>query len=118
MFHTNNDDYGILCGESNSLRAYVQILSMCRNVKDGQIDVAIGQHIKINNRHKFRTCKKVVELNKEMVQPGMKFVITSSQLRLASRVDTTRENISVFSDVERLNKQPSLCHKLFDAVGA
>ena len=49
------------------------------------------------------------ELNKDMVPPGMKFVVNGSQLRLAPSVDTTRKTISVFNDVERLNKHPSLC---------
>ena len=47
--------YGILCSQSNSQRAYAQMPARCRNVKDGQIDVANGPFLKINNNHNFWT---------------------------------------------------------------
>ena len=51
---------------------------------------------------------KFLELNKDTVQPGLRFVIAESHRRLAESVDTRRKNISVFNHVERLNKHPSL----------
>ena len=100
--------YGILCSQSNSQRAYMQMLARCRNVKDGQIDVANGPFLKINNNHNFWSYNEVFDLNKDTVQPGMRFVVTGSQLRLTDNVDTKRKSISVFNEVERLSKHPSL----------
>ena len=64
--------------------------------------------LNINNNHNFWTYKEVCVLNKDTVQPGMRFVVTGSQLRLTDNVDTKRKSISVFNEVERLNKHPSL----------
>ena len=100
--------YGVLCCKSNSQRAYLQMLARCRNVEDGRIDVMNAAELKINKNRCFWKYKEVLELNKHTVQPGVQFVITGSQLRLAESVDTRRKNISVFNTVERLNKNPSL----------
>ena len=56
--------YGILCGQSNSQRAYMQMLARCRKVKGGHIDIANGPLLKINKNHNFRTYKDVLEFNK------------------------------------------------------
>ena len=82
--------YGVLCSRSYSQRAYMQMLARCRNVKDQQIDIANGPYQKINNNYKFWPYKEVLILNKSTVG------------------DTMRKNISVFNEVERLNKHPSL----------
>ena len=51
----------------------------------------------------------MLELNKHVVAPGgFQFAITDGQLRLSENVDTRRKNISVFNQVERLNKHPAL----------
>ena len=81
--------YGVLCSRSNSQRAYMHMLASCRNVKDRQIDIANGAYLYINNNHNFWTYTYVIRLNKSTVG------------------NTMRKNISVFNEVERLNKHPS-----------
>ena len=85
----------------------------CKNVEDGAVDVCSDPTLKVDNKHNFWKCKEVMELNKDVVQSGMRMIFEGSQLRLAESVDTRRKNISVFNQVERLNKQPNLFIKCF-----
>ena len=47
-------------------------------------------------------------MNKDVVQSGMRMILEGSHLRLAESVDTRQKNISVFNQIERLNKQTNL----------
>ena len=78
------------------------MLARCRNVEDGAIDICSDPMLKVNNNHNFWKYKEVMELNKDVVQSGMRMILEGSQLRLAESVDTRRKNISVFNQVERL----------------
>ena len=84
------------------------MLARCRNLEDGRSDVMNSPFLRINKNHCFWTYNEVLEMNKETVEPGIKFEITGSMLRLSDKVDTRRKNISVFNTVEQLNKHPSL----------
>ena len=66
--------------------------------------------MKINSNYNFWTYEEVLELSKNIVVPGaMKMVIEGNQLRLSAEdIDARRKNISVYNQVERLNKHPSL----------
>ncbi len=81
------------------------MLARCRRVEDGCIDIANDPILKINSNHNFWTYKEVYATNKESV---VKFVITGSSLRIGSDIDTKRKNISIFNEVERLNKHSSI----------
>ena len=51
----------------------------------------------------------MLELNRKVVLPGgFQFAVSDGLLRLSENVDTRRKNISVFNQVERLNKNPVL----------
>ena len=100
--------YGVLCCKSNSQRAYLQMLARCRNVEDGRMDIMNASELRINKNHCFWKHKEVLELNKTTVAPGFNFAITGSTLRLTDNIDTRRKNRSVFNQVEKLNKHPSL----------
>ena len=63
--------------------------------------------LKVYNNHNFWKCKEVMELNRDVVQSGMRMILEGSQLRLES-VDSQRKAIFVYNQVERLNKQPNL----------
>jgi hypothetical protein len=101
--------YGVLCCKSNSQRAYMQMLARCRNVEDGNIDLCNDANLGINNNYNFWSYSEVLELNKAVVDLGVrKMVFTGSQVRLEEDIDTRRKNISVYNQVEELNKHPSL----------
>ena len=84
----------------------MQMLARCWNVEDGAIDICSDPRLKVNSNHNFWKYKEVMELNKDVVQSGMRMILEGSQLRLAESVDARRKNISMFNQVERLNKQP------------
>ena len=51
----------------------------------------------------------MLELNKHVVVPGgFQFAIADGLLRLSENIDTRGKNVSVFNQVERLNKHPAL----------
>ena len=101
--------YGVLSCKSNSQRAYLQMLARCRNVEIGQINVAGDPQLRINKNHYFWKYAEVLELNRSTVENrGFRFTVTNGLLRLSESVDVRRKNISVFNQVERLNKHPSL----------
>lgn len=101
--------YGILSSKSNSQRAYLQMLARCRCVEIGRVDVANDPQLKINKNHCFWKYAEVLELNRSTVEStAFRFTVSNGLLRLSESVDTRRKNISVFNQVERLNKHPSL----------
>jgi len=99
--------YGLLSCKSNCQRAYLQMLARCRCVEVGRIDIANDPQLTITNNHCFWRYSEVLELNRRVVVPGG-FQIADGLLRLSENVDIRRKNISVFNQVERLNKHPAL----------
>ena len=101
--------YGVLSCKSNCQRAYLQMLARCRCVEIGRIDIANDPQLTITNNHCFWRYAEVLELNRKVVLPGgFQFAVSDGLLRLSENVDTRRKNISVFNQVERLNKNPVL----------
>lgn len=102
--------YGVLSCKSNSQRAYLQMLARCRVVEIGQVDIAGDPQLKINKNHCFWKYGEVLELNRSTVTAttGFRFTVANGLLRLSDSPDVRRKNISVFNQVERLNKHPSL----------
>jgi hypothetical protein len=51
--------YGVICGMSNSQRAYLQMLARCRNVEDPEICVLNDSKLKVNDNFNFGPSRKL-----------------------------------------------------------
>ena len=100
--------YGVLCIKSNSQRAYMQMLARCRNVEDGRMDIVNDARFALNNNFNFWKYKEVLELNMDTVQQGLQWTVSDGEMRLSGKIDQRRKDISVYNNVEKLNKHPSL----------
>jgi len=102
--------FGVLCGRSNSQRAYLQMLARCRNVEESRIDIQHDPMLRINNNYNFWTYQEVMELNKESVQnTSLDFLVEGDYMGLGDNErNTRRKSISVHNTMERLNKNPSV----------
>ena len=59
--------YGILCSNSNSQRAFLQMINRCRNVEEPRIDLLKGEGLDLNSNYNFWRFAEVHELNKHSV---------------------------------------------------
>ena len=103
--------FGVLCGRSNSQRAYLQMLARCRNVEDPRMDVLSDSMLKINRNYNFWRFGEVLELNRATVQTtGLEFLVDGEHhLQVVENErNMRRKTVSVHNMVETLNKNPSV----------
>ena len=102
--------YGLLCSNSNSQRAFLQMINRCRCVEDPNMDFLNGDGLRINSNYNFWKYAEVLELNKHTVaNTRPEFLIEDGRMRVAeNEANAKRKSISVFNTVERLNKHPSV----------
>jgi hypothetical protein len=101
--------FGILCGRSNSQRAYAQMLNRCRAVQEPQVDLLLDPMIKINNNYNFWKYEEVLELNREAVQTTCELLVREGFVELGDNDrNKRRKDISVYNTAERLNKNPTV----------
>ena len=68
--------FGVLCGRSNSQRAFLQMLARCRNVEDPRMDILNDPSLKPNSNYCVWKFREVLELNKHTVKnTELRFVV-------------------------------------------
>jgi len=102
--------YGILSTKSNSQRAFLQMINRCRCVEEPRMDFLKGDGLEINSNYNFWRYSEVLELNKHAVNTiRAEFVIEDGELMVKeSTLSKQRKSISIYNEVERLNKHPSI----------
>ena len=102
--------YGILCAQSNSQRAFLQMINRCRKVEEPRMDFLKGESLELNNNFNFWRFAEVQELNRHTVDNvRAEFVIEDGEIQLKENaLSKHRKSISIYNTVERLNKHPSL----------
>ena len=102
--------YGLLCSNSNSQRAFLQMINRCRCVEDPNMDFLNDGRLRINSNYNFWKYAEVMELNQHTVaNTRPEFLIEDGRMRVAeNEANSKRKSISVFNTVERLNKHPSV----------
>ncbi|MFM7979502.1 MAG: hypothetical protein ACKPKO_09325, partial [Candidatus Fonsibacter sp.] len=99
--------YGVLCSQSISQRAFMQMIARCNKVEHPMTNVMSEQTIQINNNHSCWTFRDIYETNKTSIH-NKAFHVERSKLIIGATHDERRKIISVFNTVEWLNKHPSL----------
>ena len=102
--------YGVLCSNSNSQRAFLQMISRCRNVEEPRIDVLKGEGLDLNSNYNFWRFAEVQELNKHTVdETRAEFIFEDGEIKMQENaLNKHRKSISIYNEVERLNKHPKL----------
>ena len=102
--------YGVLCSNSNSQRAFLQMINRCRCVEDPNMDYLNDGRLRINSNYNFWKYAEVLELNRHTVaNTRPEFLIEDGRMRVAeNEANAKRKSISVFNTVERLHKHPSV----------
>ncbi len=102
--------YGVLCSNSNSQRAFLQMINRCRNVEEPRIDVLKGEGLDLNSNYNFWRFAEVQELNRHTVDTTRaEFVFEDGEIKMQENaLNKHRKSISIYNTVERLNKHPSL----------
>ena len=102
--------YGILCAQSNSQRAFLQMINRCRKVEEPRMDFLKSESLDLNSNFNFWRFAEVQELNRHTVDNvRAEFVIEDGEIQFKeSALSKHRKSISIYNTVERLNKHPSL----------
>ena len=75
--------YGVLCSNSNSQRAFLQMISRCRNVEEPRIDLLKGEGLDLNSNYNFWRFAEVQELNKHTVdETRAEFVFEDGEIKM------------------------------------
>ncbi|MFM7985018.1 MAG: hypothetical protein ACKPKO_37435, partial [Candidatus Fonsibacter sp.] len=88
--------YGVLCSQSNSQRAFMQMIAICKKVEHPTINVMNEQTIQINNNHSSWTFRDIYETNKTSIH-NRAFHVEGSKLIIGATHDERRKIISVFN---------------------
>ncbi len=102
--------YGILCSNSNSQRAFLQMINRCRKVEEPRMDLPKGEGLDLNSNYNFWRFTEVQELNSHIVDTTRaEFVFEDGEIKVQENaLNKHRKSISIYNTVERLNKHPSL----------
>jgi hypothetical protein len=103
--------YGILSANSNSQRAFMQMINRCRRVEEPRMDFLKGEGLDLNNNYNFWTFKEIMHLNRHTVDATRaEFIVDDDgELKLKENaLNKQRKTISVYNTVEEKNKHPSL----------
>ena len=103
--------YGILSANSNSQRAFMQMINRCRRVEEPRMDFLKGEGLDMNNNYNFWTFNEIMHLNRHTVDATRaEFVVDENgDLQLKENaLNKQRKTISIYNTVEEKNKHPSL----------
>ena len=102
--------YGILCSNSNSQRAFLQMISRCRKVEEPRMDLLKSEGLDLNSNFNFWRFADIQESNSHIVdETRAEFVFEDGEIKIkVNALNKHRKSISIYNTVERLNKHPSL----------
>lgn len=102
--------FGVLCSNSNSQRAFLQMINRCRRVEEPRMDFLKGEGLDLNGNYNFWRFPEVQELNRHTVDSTRaEFVVEDGELKVQENaLNKHRKSISIYNTVERLNKHPSI----------
>ena len=102
--------YGILCSNSNSQRAFLQMISRCRKVEEPRMDFLKSEGLDLNGNFNFWRFAEVQEQNKHTVdETRAEFIFEDGEIKMQENaLNKHRKSISIYNTVEQLNKHPKL----------
>jgi len=86
------------------------MISRCRNVEEPRMDFLKGEGLDLNSNYNFWRFAEVQELNKHTVdETRAEFIFEDGEIKMKENaLNKHRKSISIYNEVERLNKHPKL----------
>jgi hypothetical protein len=93
--------YGILCLNSNSQRAFLQMINRCRKVEEPRMDLLKGEGLDLNSNYNFWRFAEVQELNSHTVDTTRaEFVFEDGEIKVQENaLNKHRKSISIYNTV-------------------